>query len=142
MKHTDNILLIAAAYSLYTLTVIFSTEYFAEINQLIPDIFSDRATITITHTFHLVIGSLITSMLMVRFAAKPVLMAFVVAVTINIDSYVLLISTYPINSTLDYYLANPSAILNILKPLVILPVFTYLIGLIKRFEPPAADPSD
>ena len=136
MKYTDNILLIAAAYSLYTLTLIFSTKYFSDFSHLIPDIFSGRASITITQTFHMVIGSIVTSMLLVRFAAKPVLIAFLVAVAINIEGYLLLLSKYPLDSTLDYYLANPSEVLVFLKPIVILPVFTYLIGLIKRFEPP------
>lgn len=142
MKYTDNLLLIAAAYSLYTILVLFSNKYFAGINQLIPELFSGRATITITQTFHLVVGSIITSMLLVRFAAKPVLIAFLVAITINIEAYILVTSKYGISSTLEYYLSNRTEALDLLKPFVILPVFTYLLGLIKRYEPPVVKDPD
>ena len=142
MKYTDNILMIAAAYSLYTLSVIFSTQYFAGINQLIPDIFSGRAHINISSTFHLVIGSIVTAMLLVRFAPKPIMIAFLVAIAVNLESYILLLDKYSIDASIDYYLSHPSAILNLLKPLILLPVITYLAGLIKRFEPPQSDGSN
>jgi len=136
MKYTDDILMIAAAYSLYTLVVTFSNQYFVGINQLIPDIFSDNVSINISSTFHQVIGSVITGMLLVRFASKPVLIALLVAVAINVESYILLATKYSYQNTLDYYLANPTQILNLVKPLVLLPCLTYLLGLLKRYKPP------
>lgn len=142
MKYTDNILMIAAAYSLYTLTVVFSTEYFAGINQLIPDIFSGRASINISSTFHQVIGSTITAMLLVRFAPKPVLTALLAAIAVNIESYILLLGSNDLDASIDYYFSYPSAILILLKPLILLPVITHLVGLIKRFEPPQSKGSN
>ena len=132
MKYTDNLLMIAAGYSLYTLTVIFSIQYFSGINQLIPDIFADSTTISIGKTFHQVIGSIITGMLLVRFRAKPVLMAFLIAIIVNIESYILLFTKDSFKTISEYYLNNPSAILTIIKPIVILPLVTYVVSLFKR----------
>ena len=87
MKIIDTLLLIAAGFSLYTLAVVFSTLYFAGINHLIPDIFSGRAIISLTSTFHLVVGSLVTGFLLVRFAQMPVLLALIIAIAINFESY-------------------------------------------------------
>ncbi len=134
MKYTDNLLMIAAGYSLYTLTVIFSIQYLSGINQLIPDIFADSTTITIGKTFHQVIGSIITSMLLVRFRAKPVLLAFLIALIVNIESYLLLFTKDSFKAISEYYLNHPSAILTLIKPVVILPLITYIVGLLKRIE--------
>ena len=142
MKYTDNILLIAAGYSLYTLTVVFSIKYFAGINQLIPDIFSDSASISLGNTFHQVIGSLITGTLLVRFGARPILLAFIIAVVLNFESYITVLGENSFKKTMDYYLTYPSALLDLIKPLVILPLMTYLTSLIKRTEPPVKNESD
>jgi hypothetical protein len=135
MKITDHLLIILAGFSLYTLTVVFSNNYFAGINQLIPDIFSGRAHIDIGKTFHQVIGSVITGLLLMRFSAKPVLIAFLVALLINIESYFLLLKEYSFAETWSYYQANPAQSLNLIKPLVILPMMTFLLGFIRRVGP-------
>jgi len=135
MKFTDNLLMIAAGYSLYTIVVVLSTRYFADINQLIPDVFSESVSITIGQTFHIVIASIVTGMLLVRFASLPILMALLVAIAINIESYYLLISDNSAKKLIDYYIANPTAFLNLIKPIVILPLLTYLLSLIRRIEP-------
>jgi len=134
MKYTDNLLMIAAGYSLYTLTVIFSIQYLSGINQLIPDIFTDSTSITIGKTFHQVIGSIITGMLLVRFRAKPILVAFLIAIVVNVESYILLFTKDSFETITEYYLNNPSAILTLIKPLVILPLITYIVSLFKRIE--------
>ena len=134
MKYTDNLLMLAAGYSLYTLTVIFSTQYLSGFNQLIPDIFAHSTSISIGKTFHQAIGSIITGMLLVRFRAKPVLIAFFIAIVVNIESYVLLFTKESLKSLVEYYIANPSAILLFLKPLIILPVITYVVSLFKRTD--------
>jgi len=142
MKYTDDFLMIAAAYSLYTLVLVFSNNYLSGINQLIPDIFSDKASISISSTFHQVIGSLITGMLLVRFGSKPVLLALFVALAVNVESYFLVLSKNSLKTTMDYYLANPTQFLYLLKPLIILPSLTYLLGLVKRYHPPEDRSSD
>ena len=129
MKYTDNLLLVAAGFSLYNLIVVFSLEYFADINLLIPEIFSGRASISLSHTFHQIIGSSITGLLLVRFAAKPVMIALFIAIAINIESYILLLSKFSVKDTLEFYLSNPIEILDLLKPLIILTTLTYLISL-------------
>ena len=126
--------MIAAGYSLYTVTVGLSMHYFAGINQLIPDIFKDSASITLGHTFHLVMGSIVTGMLLVRFRSKPMLIAFIIAIIINFENYIITVNTGTFKTVMDHYLANPSAIVNLLKPLVILPLMTFFMGLLKRSE--------
>jgi len=135
MKYSDDLLMIVAGYSLYTLILVFSTHYFAGINQLIPELFSDRAIINISNTFHQVLGSLVAGLLMVRFGSKPVLLAFVIAVVINLEGYFVVLTKSSAQATLDYYLANPTEILNLLKTILLLPSLTYLLGLIRRFQP-------
>ena len=135
MKIFDNILLITAGFSLYTLAVVFSNQYLAGINQYIPDLFSGRASVTITSTFHLVVASIVTGFLCVRFATKPLLIAFLIALVINLESYILLLNNHSMRETLNYYLASPSQILNLFKPLILLPLLTYIIGLLPRAEP-------
>jgi hypothetical protein len=135
MKIIDNLLLIAAGFSLYTLTVVFSNHYFSSINQYIPDLFSSRASVTISSTLHLVVASIITGFLFIRFASKPLLIALLVAIAINFESYLLLLKNHSMSGALDYYLANPTEILNLFKPLVILPLMTYFIGLLANSEP-------
>ena len=134
MKYTDNLLMLAAGYSLYTLTVIFSTQYLSGISQLIPDIFTHATSISLGKTFHQVIGSIMTGMLLVRFRAKPVLVAFFIAIVVNIESYILLFTKEELKNLVDYYLANPSTILLFMKPLIILPVITYVVSLFKRTD--------
>ncbi|MFT5452177.1 MAG: hypothetical protein ACI9N9_001665 [Enterobacterales bacterium] len=134
MKIFDNLLLIAAGFSLYTLTAVFSNHYFAGINQYIPDLFSGRASVTLSSTFHLVIASIITGFLFTRFASRPLLIALLVAIAINFESYLVVLKNHTMGQAFDYYLANPSEILNLFKPLVILPLMTYFIGFLPRAE--------
>ncbi|MCP3673449.1 MAG: hypothetical protein GY829_03105 [Gammaproteobacteria bacterium] len=117
-----HILVLAAGYSLYTLTIIFSIQYLSGINQLIPDIFADSTTVTIGKTFHQVMGSIIgliiTSMLLVRFHAKLFLLAFFIALIINIESYILLFtkdSFKKLSLNLESYMVS-LFILNLLEP--------------------------
>ena len=142
MKIVDNLLLIAAGFSLYTLTVVFSNHYFSGINQYIPDIFSGRASITLSSTFHLLVASIITGFLLVRFASRPLLIALLVAIAINFESYLLLLKDHSGGEAFDYYWANPSEILNLFKPLVILPLMTYFIGFLPKAEPIAHQSED
>ena len=134
MKYTDNLLMIAAGYSLYTLTMGFSIQYFAGINQLIPDIFSESASITLSQTFHQITGSIFTGMLLVRFRARPLLMAFIIAIIVNFENYFLAFNKDSFNVVMDYYLSHPAEIISLMKPLVILPAMTFLFSLINRAE--------
>ncbi len=131
MKFTDNIIMIIAGYSLYTMVVVVSERFFTDINHFIPNVFSESISITISQTFHHVIASLITGMLLVRFASLPLLMALLVAIVINIESYYLLFADNSAKKLVDYYIANPVKFLNLIKPLILLPLFTYLLRLIR-----------
>ena len=134
MKIIDNLLLIAAGFCLYTLTIVFSNHYFSGVNQYIPDIFSGRASVTISSTFHLVVASIITGFLFIRFASRPLIIALLVAIAINFESYLLLLKSHSMSEAFNYYWANPSEILNLFKPLVILPLMTYFIGFLPKAE--------
>jgi hypothetical protein len=92
MKIVDNLLLIAAGFSLYTLMIVFSNHYFSGVNQYIPDIFSGRASITLSSTFHLVVAAITTGFLLVRFASRPLVIALLIAIAINFESYLLLLT--------------------------------------------------
>ncbi|PCJ50238.1 MAG: hypothetical protein COA74_03170 [Gammaproteobacteria bacterium] len=135
MRVFDNLLMIAAGFCLYSLSIVFSNQYFAGINQLIPDIFSGRATIILSSTFHLVMGSLMTGLLLVRFAPKPIFVALLIAIAINLESYLLLLQANTFDEVMKYYLAKPSRVLNLFQPLVLLPLVTYLLGFLPRAEP-------
>ncbi|MCP4272486.1 MAG: hypothetical protein GY781_11035 [Gammaproteobacteria bacterium] len=135
MKFIDNLVMIIAGYSLYTVVMVFSSRYFANINHLIPDFFSPTTTITLGQTFHHVLASLFTGFLLVRFGSFAPLLAFIVAITINVESYIIIMTDNSVNKIVDYYLANPMDFLNLLKPLIILPLFTYLLSLIKGVTP-------
>ena len=136
MKYIDQLLIIVAAYSLFSLAVVFSNHYFAGINQFIPDIFSQLAIVSIGKTFHLVFAAVIAGLLLNRFAPKPVMAAVLAALAVNINSYILLITENSIAETWQYYQTYPSQIFVLFKPLIILPVVTYLYGLIIRADPP------
>ncbi len=135
MKFSDNLIMIIAGYSLYTVVMLFSSRYFANINHLIPDFFNPTTTMTLGQTFHHVLASLFTGFLLVRFGSFAPLLAFIVAITINIESYIIIMTDNSVNKIVDYYLANPLDLLNLLKPLIILPLMTYLLSLIKGVTP-------
>jgi len=135
MKFTDNIIMIIAGYSLYTVVMVFSSRYFANVNNLIPDFFSSVTTITLGQTFHHLLASLFTGFLLVRFGSFAPLLAFVVAISINVESYIIIMTDNSAKSIVDYYLANPMDFLNLLKPLIILPLITYLLSIIPGVVP-------
>jgi len=141
MSLIDNLLIIAAGYSLFVLINATSTEYLGGINNLIPEIFSGRAMITIGEIFHLVTASLFTGLLFVRFAATPVLVALLTAIVLKAEVYILLFTSDLYTNSYSYYLTNPSDILPLLKPILILPSVTYFIGLV-RFTETSSDSSN
>ena len=134
MKYTDNLLMVVAGYSLYTLTLGLSSQYFSSINQLIPDIFSEPISITLSQTFHQIVGSIFTGMLLVRFRARPILLAFVIAIIVNFEIYFRAFNKDSFNVVMDHYMSHPVEFISLLKPLVILPVMTFLFSLINRAE--------
>lgn len=142
MKLTDNFLMILAGFCLYSMMLVFSNEYFAGINKLIPDLFSGQAMITIGETFHLVIASIVTGFLFTRFAANPVLIALITAVVLKLEVYILLFTSDAYRDSYSYYQSNPSEILTLLKPLIILPAMTYLLGLIRYTDVATEQHSD
>jgi len=131
MKIIDNILMIAAGYCLFVMTIVVSTDLFSGVNELIPELFSGRAMITISEIFHLVIASLVTGLFYVRFAPSPILIALAVAILLKADTYLLFFSSDLYTNSISYYSANPEHTLPLLKPIFILPSITYLIGLIR-----------
>lgn len=142
MKIIDNLLLVAAGFSLFTLTIVFSNHYFSGLDQYIPDLFSGRASVTLSSIFHLLVASIVTGFLLVRFASRPLLIALLVAIAINFESYLLLLKSHTMSEAFDYYLANPSEILILFKPLVVLPLMTYFIGFLSKAEPTDNQSSD
>ena len=127
--------MIIAGYSLYTVVMVFSSRYFANVNNLIPDIFSSTTTITLGQTFHHLLASLFTGFLLIRFGSFAPLLAFIIAITINVESYIIIMADNSAKSIVDYYLANPMDFLNLLKPLIILPLITYLLSIIPGVVP-------
>ena len=134
MSLMDNLLMIAAGYSLFVLSNTASTEYLAGINDWMPEIFSGRAMVTIGETFHLVIASVISGLLFTRFAAAPILTALITAIVLKADVYIALFNSDLYTNSYSYYLENPSNILPLLKLILIMPSITYLLGLIRFTE--------
>ena len=134
MKYTDNLLMIAAGYSLYAVTVGLSIHYFAGINQLIPDIFSEPVTITLSQTFHQLIGSIFTGLLLVRFRARSILFALIIAIIVNFEHFFQALNKGSFTVLIDYYQTHPMEVLSLLKLLLILPAITFAIGFINSAE--------
>ena len=129
MKYTDRLLITLAGFSLYSVVVLFSTTYFVDFNHLIPGTFSDRVSLTISQTFHQILASSITALLLVRFSDKAILMALFIAIAVNIESNWILMTKFSISSSFNYYLSNPVELINPLKPILLLTGITYLISL-------------
>jgi hypothetical protein len=135
MLRTIDLLLISlASICLFRYGLIFSEQHLTYFESFIPQLFIDSAPVTVGSTFHVFIASFVTGLFLTRYARMPILVALIAASSvIAIDLY---LTEVAVKALVNSLLARPSELIEFLKPLVMLLIFTYLFGLITALSQP------
>ena len=134
LKLVDTLLIILAAFCLFRYAIDFSESYLTAFDKFVPQLFIDSAPVRVGSTFHLFFSGLLTGLLLARYASRPVMTALLVSLLL----YALEIyqSKLVLSALFEQVTAQPKMLLELIKPLVMLTMLTFLLTKIKATEEP------
>ena len=132
MKLFDIILITLAGLSLFLFSQDVVGTLFRDTNQWIPDVFSESVSWQPGVTFNTVLSATVSGLFLARFAPQPVLIAFLIGLAVEGSEIYKLVQASDIKTTFNYLTTSWQIAEKYLQAILILPLVSYFIYLLKR----------
>lgn len=132
MKLIDIVLITLAGLSLFLLTEEVLQPLLSQTDRWIPDVFAESVTWQPGVTFSTVLSATISGLFLARFAPQPVLIAFLIGLTVEASDIYKLVQASDIQTTFSFLISSWQVAEKYLQAILILPLISYFLYLIKR----------
>ena len=132
MKLFDIVLITLAGLSLFLFSDEILQPLLSQSDQWIPEVFYESVTWQPGTTFSTVLSAVVSGLFLARFAPQPVLIAFLIGITVEVSDIYKLIQASDIQTTFSFLTSSWQVAEKYLQAIFLLPLVSYFLYLLRR----------